>query len=85
MLGEGLTLRSEVAYRGVPVIFPAELLLHWEEFTVQIFMEHRRAVRSAASEAELVEALRAARKLGTDTVLARDPERGGVSPPHMDC
>mmetsp|Transcript_87093 Transcript_87093/g.154098 ORF Transcript_87093/g.154098 Transcript_87093/m.154098 type:complete len:796 (+) Transcript_87093:61-2448(+) len=63
---------AEVAYRGVPAIFDASIeLLHWEKFTVDVFVEEGRGVVFNDLPG-LRAALLAAPKLGRSTRLAED-------------
>lgn len=68
---------AEIAYRGLPALFDAsEGLLHWEDFTVQVFEKEGRGQRFtslAGLQSGLLEALQD----GRSTKLAADPRRPG--------
>lgn len=74
--GGGTT--AEIAYRGVPAVFDATPgLLHWEEFTVQVFERAGRGARFTDGDA-LPEVLKSALSRGRSTSLAEDPKQPGT-------
>jgi len=73
--GGGTT--AELAYRGTPAVFDATPgLLHWEEFTVQVFEEAGRGIRFSTAD-ELPQALHRAMASGRSIKLAEDPDQPG--------
>lgn len=74
--GGGTT--AEAAYRGVPAVFDATAgLLHWEDFTVKAFENHKRGIRMTA-EKDLKSTLKKAIGYGRSSKLAQASEGGAI-------
>jgi len=68
---------AELAYRGLPALFDASAgLLHWEDFTVEVFESLHRGFRFTSLKT-LQNGLLKAFRGGRSTVLAADPSRPG--------